>query len=96
MSHPGTIYLIHFAEPYQHARHYIGWAKEGRLFIRLDQHRKGSGARLMEVVTEAEIDWWVSRLWRGDRNKERRLKNQGGASRLCPDCGVKPLEGLSA
>lgn len=79
-----TVYLLHFDRPYGHAKHYTGVAQN--LERRLHQHRKGSGARLMEVVNQAGIDWQVARTWEGDRKRERQLKKQGGASRHCPVC----------
>jgi predicted GIY-YIG superfamily endonuclease len=86
---PGTVYLLHFATPYKHAAHYTGWAAD--LATRLASHRAGTGARLMAVIKEAGIDWELARTWENvDRNYERALKNQGGASRMCPLCGVKP------
>ena len=24
----GTVYLLHFSEPYKHARHYTGWTED--------------------------------------------------------------------
>lgn len=85
----GTVYLLHFVTPLKHARHYTGWTTD--LDGRLASHRAGTGARLMSVVKEAGIDWSLARTWPGvDRNYERALKNQGGASRMCPLCGVKP------
>jgi len=79
-----TVYLLHFARPYGHARHYTGVAEN--LERRLHQHRKGRGARLMEVANQAGIDWTLARTWEGDRTRERQLKKQGGASRHCPIC----------
>ena len=79
-----TVYLLHFARPYAHAKHYIGVATN--LERRLHQHRKGCGARLMEVLALAGIDFTLARTWKGDRRRERQLKKQGGASRLCPLC----------
>ena len=80
-----TVYLIHFKEPYKHARHYVGFAHD--LQTRLDQHRAGNGARLMEVITEAGIDWEVARTWEEqDRNFERRIHNQNNTKKLCPIC----------
>lgn len=85
----GTVYLIHFDRPFKHAKHYTGWALD--LNARLDEHRAGSGARLLAVIREAGIGWQVSRTWVGvDRHYERALKNQGGASRRCPLCGARP------
>jgi hypothetical protein len=89
MSASGTVYLLHFDQPYKHARHYIGWTP-GNLNRRLHQHRNGTGARLMQVITAAGIDFVVARTWDGGRNLERSLKNRGGASRSCPLCGITP------
>ena len=86
---PGTVYLLHFDERYQHAAHYLGWSSN--LPVRLAAHESGQGARLTEVVAEAGIRWVLTRTWPGaTRDYERTLKNQGGRARLCPACGVKP------
>ena len=58
---PGVVYLIHFARPYKHARHYLGYTED--LPKRLSLHKRGLGARLMEVVRNAGIDWVVARTW---------------------------------
>ncbi len=84
----GTLYLLHFSQPYRHARHYSGFATD--LDARLADHQAGRGARLLQVAKAAGITWTLARTWPGDRTRERRLKNQGGASRRCPECGVKP------
>lgn len=80
----GVVYLLHFEEPYRHARHYLGFAED--LDRRLREHRAGRGARLLEVLAEHEIGFVVARTWTGDRRRERQLKTQGGAARLCPIC----------
>lgn len=81
----GTIYLIHFDEPYRHAKHYLGWTRD--LEARLELHRNGRGARLMSIVSGAGIGWIVARTWeRQTRVEERRLKNRGGSARHCPIC----------
>jgi len=60
---------------------------------RLAKHGTGEGARLMLVIAQAGISWELARLWwPGTRDLERRLKNQGGASRRCPLCGVVPRQ----
>jgi len=79
-----VVYLIHFDRRFQHAGHYLGSAVD--LEARLAQHKTGSGARLMGVVNRAGISWRCVRAWVGDRATERRLKNIGGAARLCPVC----------
>lgn len=80
----GTVYLIHFQKPYKHAKHYLGYSSN--LDDRLDAHRKGNGARLMEVVGNEGIDWVLARTWKGGRGLERKLKNQKNSPRLCPIC----------
>ncbi|MFF5228424.1 hypothetical protein [Dactylosporangium sp. NPDC000521] len=88
MSRAGTIYLLHFERPYQHARHYLGWASD--LEARLADHLAGRGARLLAVVRSAGITWYLARTWDGTRARERQIKRQGGLSRSCPLCGVQP------
>jgi predicted GIY-YIG superfamily endonuclease len=80
----GKVYLLHFARPYRHARHYLGWTDD--LEERLARHRDGRGARLLAVVTEAGIEWTVARVWDGSRALERRLKSWHKARALCPLC----------
>lgn len=85
-----TVYLIHFDEPYPNGKqpqHYLGWAEN--LETRLRDHNCGEGARLMEVVTEAGIDWDVVRTWDGDRSLEAKLKKQRSPKRFCPVCQAK-------
>jgi len=84
----GTIYLLHFDRPYRHARHYTGWASD--LDTRLAEHTAGRGARLLAFITDAGIGWTLARIWTGTRARERGLKRQGGASRRCPHCGIRP------
>jgi predicted GIY-YIG superfamily endonuclease len=79
----GTVYLLHFSEPYKHARHYTGWTED--LPARLEAHRAGRGARLMEVINAAGIGFTLARTWPGTKSLERQIKTQGGASRHCPE-----------
>ena len=80
----GVVYLVHFSEPYRHARHYTGWT--AGLESRLAEHHAGRGARLLQVTTQAGIEWTLARTWQGTRERERQLKRQGGASRRRPIC----------
>lgn len=88
-----TCYLLHFSSRYFHAGHYIGMT--GCLDARLKVHRSGGGARLLEVVTDAGIDFEVSRLWLCDsyeeaRALERKLKRtHGHGPHLCPLCNPR-------
>ena len=81
----GGVYLLHFDQPYQHARHYLGWAPS--IAERLERHERGTGARLTQVVKAAGIGWQLARTWPGKgRTEERRLKNRGSSRRHCPVC----------
>jgi hypothetical protein len=85
-----TVYLLHFDQRYEHAGHYTGIALD--LDARLAAHVAGKGprdggARLIQVIRQAGIGFRLARTWPGGtRGLERRLKNQGGASRRCPIC----------
>jgi predicted GIY-YIG superfamily endonuclease len=80
-----AVYLIHFEERYRHAGHYLGYSSN--LEERIRAHRAGRGARLMEVVNEAGIPWWVVRVWRhGGYDLEQALKRWHNAPKLCPVC----------
>ena len=80
----GTVYLLHFTQPYKHARHYVGFTTD--LENRIAEHLAGRGARLMEVIIEAGLSAQLARTWKGTRTMERYIKNQKNAPRLCPVC----------
>lgn len=83
--------MLHFAQPYKHARHYVGWADD--LARRLEEHASGNGARLTEVIHDAGIPFTLARTTHGTRNLERAIKNAGGAVRYCPICTQCPRNG---
>lgn len=99
----GSVYLLHFNEPYvgqrrnplahrvQVASHYIGFA-QGDLEARLEAHASGQGARLMQVIAEAGISFELARVWPGGRMVERRLKNRKEARALCPICNPRAAQ----
>jgi len=83
------VYLLHFTENYRHAKHYIGFVDGGEeaLQSRLKQHKTGTGARLLQVIREAGIEFELARTWPdSDRNFERHLKNMKKSSQYCPIC----------
>lgn len=85
----GYVYLLHFdapVSPGHPCRHYVGFTEN--LASRIQDHQTGGsrGARLMQVVKERRIPWRVARVWHGDRNFERSLKNRKEGPRLCPVC----------
>jgi hypothetical protein len=81
-----VIYIIHFEEPYFHARHYVGFCADGRLDERLDRHRRGDGSRLMLAIETAGVSWTVALTHPGDRKFERSLKRAKNTARYCPLC----------
>ncbi len=87
----GVVYMLHFSEPYKHARHYVGWTED--LLHRLDQHATGHGARLVTVIWSAGIGFTLIRICEGTRATERAIKNEGGAVRYCPACTSRPRNG---
>lgn len=84
------VYLLHFDQPYKHARHYLGSADD--LDARLARHASGNGARLIEVISQAGITWRLARTWPGGRDLERQLKRRKNTPTLCPLCSPKALQ----
>ncbi len=83
------IYLLHFHRPLHHARHYLGIATD--LGARLEEHARGTGARIMAVLKERGIGWTLARTWCGTRKDEKQLKRRRDMPRVCPLChGAKP------
>lgn len=80
----GFVYLLHLRPRYKHARHYLGYAQD--VAARVEQHQRGAGARLTQVAVENDIALELVRVWKGDRNLERRLKRRKNAPLLCPLC----------
>jgi hypothetical protein len=71
------VYLIHFTSPYTSVngkktiQHYLAFA-ERSIRARIDRHKAGNGARLMQVITAAGIEWEAVHLWlEASRSDER-------------------------
>lgn len=76
--------------PLHHAQHYIGYCDDFRVAERLEEHRRGVGARLTQVVTDLGYTLTLARLWPWqDRTYERHLKERKCAPRLCPICNPR-------
>jgi hypothetical protein len=90
----GEVYVLCLHEPLSptHARtHYKGFARNAR--SRIEDHARGrTHTRLIEVARERGIGFDVASIEPGTRQDERRLKNRGAGSRICPICrGGEPL-----
>jgi len=57
---------------------------EGRLYY----HKKGAGAKLLAALNRAGIGYRIVRVFEGDRNLERKLKNRKNTAAICPICKV--------
>jgi predicted GIY-YIG superfamily endonuclease len=94
MRNQGTVYLLHFSQAYKHARHYVGFTTN--LDERLESHSKGTGARLLEVITQSGISFRLVRTWQGSRKTERRIKNRKETPALCPVCNPQAMKRAKA
>lgn len=88
---PACLYLLHFVRPFGHARHYLGYTGRATdLDERLACHRSGRGSALVRAALAAGIDFECVLTLRiplqDARTIERRLKNNGASTRLCPLC----------
>lgn len=96
---PGRIYLLHFTQPYKHARHYIG-VTSLTVAARMARHRTGAGATLLRRLLRDGGDFVVADVWEADSMREafaeeRRLKRLGGGARSCSICAAaRKAEGL--
>lgn len=96
-----SLYLLCIDPPYQHARHYLGYAS--KLGRRILEHRAGHGSKLTSAAVAAGSELILVRTWpNGTRAMERTVKNRGdtkrkrGSSHLrdrCPRCQGKPIRG---
>ncbi len=83
------VYLLHLDPPVSgHAGHYLGSTHD--LDARLEAHREGRGARLLEVQKERGGTFRLARTWPGGRDRERAIKDRHEGPRLCPECSPQP------
>jgi hypothetical protein len=90
------VYLLHLDRPLGNpanrtgqAGHYLGSAVKVAARQAIETS-SSCDVKMLQAARRAGIGWQVARVWPGDRKLERRLKDRGGASRLCPVCGVIP------
>lgn len=86
------LYLIHFERPLgtekHQASHYLGFVEgdETTVQARLEEHRAGWGAKITAACNQRGITYDVVRTMKGDRNRERQLKNGKKLRAYCPIC----------
>jgi hypothetical protein len=81
----GTLYLLHFAPAYHHARHYLGWTS-GPVEDRVATHLAGRGSPLVAAAVAAGVTITLAASWPGSRTQERRLKDWHKTGQFCPTC----------
>lgn len=85
------LYLLHFEQPYKHARHYLGIARNG-IERRIEEHRAGKGANITAVVKRNGIGFVLAKSWLNVPFKsEKKIKGRG-LKVYCPICSQKPRE----
>lgn len=87
------VYLVHLDSPLGQSAHYLGYAPKS-IRLRFVAHRKGQGARMLQVARERGLTFRVVRCWIGMGSWfERYLKRQKHHSRFCPYC-ITGYEGV--
>lgn len=85
----GTVFLLHFNAPYQHARHYLEYTAR-TVEARVSDHRAGFAYRtvpLMLALHQSGITFDVARVWpNASKADEKRLRDLHDNPRLCPVC----------
>jgi predicted GIY-YIG superfamily endonuclease len=86
-----AVYILHFSQPFKHARHYTGLTTN--LPHRMAQHRYCPPRGLMKAIKAAGISFTLTRVFEGgDRSLEYHLKHAyKKAPQLCPLCNPRLL-----
>lgn len=87
------VYILHFAERFKHAQHYVGRSTDTTLGRRLRDHRNGQGANLTQWVVSVGTELELGAVWQvpGRSAKvERLLKRIRHAHRFCSRCSLNP------
>jgi len=71
-----VIYVLHFACAYHHARHYVGFAEDGRVADRVNEHLRGKGRRPSPLVVVLATSF-------PGRDEERRIKRNTSTAHVC-------------
>lgn len=88
-------YLLHFDTPYPNGRkpqHYLGYAEN--IARRIEEHRRGGSACLMQALKRQQISFTVAATWVGEtRTDERKRKNRKKSADFCPICRAAKEKG---
>ena len=88
------VYLIHFTKKLHHAGHYLGYTTDFE--SRIERHRSGQGARLLQVLNQQGIAWDVVRIWPDGTSEFESIlkKHLKHTPRLCPICNPESKSGF--
>jgi len=69
----------------------LGYTCAESVKARLERHKRGNGARILNKCNQLNIEYHIVRTWNSmsiaeAKAFERRLKNLHNAPRLCPEC----------
>lgn len=83
------VYLLHYERQLGRAQHYLGASRD--MFKRIDNHRKGNGARMPAAFARAGIEFELARIWIAMEGEnpfyfERRIKQRHNSRQWCPIC----------
>lgn len=85
------LYLLHFADPYYHAEHYLG--SSIHLADRLADHANGRGSCLTRALVAAGAEWQLAAVYlprphcpHTIRELESRAKRRHNSAAYCPIC----------
>lgn len=88
----GYVYIIKLDRamgsdhPRGRARYYVGWALS--VADRLEQHRKGRGAKMLRAANEREIPYDVILVLPGTRGLEHEIKQMHSITRFLKRMGM--------
>ena len=79
------VYILHFDKKFKHAQHYVGYSEN--VLGRIEKHKTGNGARLMQVIHEHQIGFKVAVVFENrGRDFEHKIKGSHNTKRFCPIC----------
>lgn len=76
------IYILEFQPAFHHARFYVGFSESPDIQKRIDQHNKGTGAKICRAAVQQGHHLHLVTTFPGDRTVERLIKRLHNTPRL--------------
>lgn len=81
------VYLLHFSEPYKHARHYIGAAPTLEIVLgTVDEPTRWSSSPLLHAAHAAGVRFRLAEIHEGTNADARRLRARKHSPSWCSVC----------